>query len=83
MGTNLCRSQLLNFQGYCICCSAIKNLKSKNIYGQLVHKVLNFGMKHDCEIVIIGVAANCKVALISKAMLPKNQRENQKFFLTD
>lgn len=57
MGTNLCRSQLLNFQGYCICCSAIKNLKSKNIYGQLVYKVLNFGMKHDCEIVIIGVAA--------------------------
>ena len=45
-----------------------------------MHKVLNFGMKHDCEIVIIGVAANCKVALISKAMLPKNQREPEVLF---
>lgn len=80
MGTNLCRSQLLNFQGYCICCSAIKNLKSKNIYGQLVHKVLNFGMKHDFEIVIIGVAAMQGCSYLKSHASEKSEREPEVLF---
>ena len=32
-------------------------IKSKNTYGQLLHKVFNQEMKHGCELVITGLAA--------------------------
>lgn len=37
--------------------------KSKNTYGQLVHKVLNLEMKHGCALVITALCSNARLPL--------------------
>lgn len=37
--------------------------KSKNTYGQLVHKVLNLEMKHGCALVITALCSYARLPL--------------------
>lgn len=45
-----------------------------------MHKVLNFGMKHDCEIVIIGVAAMQGFSYLKSHASEKSEREPEVLF---
>ena len=55
-------------------------IKSKNTYGQLLHKVFNQEMKHGCELVITGLAAMQGCSYLKSQASGKSWRVPQYYY---